>query len=60
MPKHPGRTGRPLVEGEARTVNIKVWVTTTLVNRIDAVRGDTPRSAWVREQIEKGLTDEQD
>lgn len=49
------KRGRPLVEGEPRSIQIKVRVTETMGGRIEAARGALSRQDWIRKQIEEGL-----
>lgn len=47
--------GRPLVEGEPRSVEMKVRITPTMASRIDRKRKKKTRSDWLRETIEREL-----
>lgn len=49
------RMGRPRVEGEPRSIALRIWVTEKTLLRIETARGTQNRSDWIREQIEKGL-----
>lgn len=48
-PKRPrGRPPKP--EGTAADVRVDVYLTPTQAAQLDAERGDTPRSVWLRER----------
>ena len=49
------KLGRPLAESEHRSVAIKVWVTPTMAEQIEAARGTMKRSDWLRQKIKRGL-----
>lgn len=48
-PKRPrGRPPKP--EGTAASIRVDVYLTPAQTEKLDADRGDTPRSVWLRER----------
>lgn len=51
----PPKRGRPLLEGEPMDVILRVRITRSMAEAVDAKRGADSHAAWLRRLIKKEL-----